>query len=458
MQNHAFSINLDSTDMNSFDDFSPNSQFGMPLSSFPPGSEWSDTRRMIADAFSDLCIPWVRNYLFHSDPLKDAQVLSNPHRIALAMPVNFTGAVLSDMSGGFQAHMRCLRYNVPAFSVGDIGVGLALEWAGGNGSSDVVFTVPEVMQHFVINRFTGVQVIVSEREQVGTVDIAYMKHHPNGMWTVAMMVFNAELFRKAFLKVGFDWDLVERALIKSIIGGVYHHVKPLLKHTTYPFRLADNSGEHCMKSVFSSYLDGKPVMAFPVFLNASWEFEYDSKVLESMRMWGLSERFGRLSIKPSNNAPVLRVRNDSSLNNGARADTVENDNTRIIEATVDKARETQVHDPAVEPSNDYNGSVTVQSARIDPAVARSKTILVRTTGEKNSSKMIEFTKIAPGPCRPNTHKPQEISHEDRAEQDRLLKLEKRKLQKREAAARSNAKKSAERRRLKLERQRMKSAE
>ncbi len=433
--------------MTTLDDFTPESPFGVPLSSFPPGAKWASTREMLVDALDLLRVPWVRRYLLDCDPLQDAEVLHDRKRLSMAMPLVFRATALSDLSGGFEAEMLHVRYNVPAFNVGDIGVGVGVEWTGGVGASDLVFTLPKVFVHFAINQRTGEQVIVSEREKLGTIDFTYMVHRPNGLWSYAMVVFNRMMFRSAFLRVGMDLDLVERALVRTIVGGVFHHSRPSLTHSSYPYRLADNHGEHCMKSVFCSYLDANPVMAFPVFAEASWSFEFENKVLRTMQAWGMKERLGRWRIPPPNNAPIVRYESPFVH------DTDTNDTVGVNEIP-----ETNVLDPAIKQfpvfaeENDFPTPPTASVAQPSNSMALP-TKPIRKSGAVTG--VVEFTKIAPAPA-PQPETRRVVTEEEHVERERMEKLERRKLQKREAAARSNAKKSAERRRLRLEREKAQS--
>ena len=398
--------------------FGPGSLFGVPLSSFPPGVPWKDTREMLLDIFSDMQHPWVQEYLFRKDCLVDAQILSDPMRSINSLPLMFSTTSDKRLSGGFEGTAVYMRHNVPGFVIGEIGAGVAIESSFGTGGAEVVFPLANLFVRYINNLKSGAQLNVSFNERVGTVEVTHLKHNEDGLWTSVLLWFVPQLFLKSFdIRIGaINFDILQNALVKSIVSVVKHPRRLAIANGNYSFQVADNNGDHFFKSVFSSYANGNAMMSMPVFADGRWTFEIPQEALMRMKKWAIGDRLGRLEITPQNTMP-LSIDSDDSSGMEEFAQESNRPNTLV-----------------------YGQIVDTSSAVVSGAV-----------GDDEDE---DFVPIAPAPLQVPEPAP---TAQELKEQERLERAERRKIKKREAAARCNERKTAERKRLALLKEKEKQA-
>jgi len=384
-------------------DFNPGSLFGVPLSAFPPGITWENTRDMLMHVFSDMRARWVQDYLlFHINPEYDATILFDQDKLSRAIPLTFSATSNERLSGGFSGTTVYLRNNIPAFSCGNIGAGITVESSFGTGGAELVFPLTNSFARYIVNADTGAQLNLSFNDQKQAIEVTHLQHNADGLWTSTLLWFNPQLFKTAWnpMTHSVDLDVLQGALVRSIVSIVPHGSNKMVcdaaEAGTYPFRIGDNCGEHFFKSVFCSYANSTAMMAMPVFADGHWTFNIPTESLNRMRNWAIFDRLNRLDIS----VPAPAIQFD-------KASLSDDDEYHIFEPQI------------VQPLGQQ--------------------------AENNSG----FVKIAPAMVLGN-----ELSRDEKLlqekERDKERKINARNIAKREAAARSNARRAERTRQKRLE--------
>lgn len=288
--------------MASFESFLPNSSFGVPLHPFPPGTGWATTREMLEEILADLQIPWVQDFILRSHPKQDVNAFSDRNNQSRALSRVLRATPIRGISGGFTSAISRVRLQIPVVSIDNIGVGIAVTEHQDEGATHAGYLKRFEFSRFVSNKRTNSELIVGIHEDLNQVDCTYYKNKKDDLWIFVILNFDYKTFLSSLdvRTSGINFDLANRSLNRSIVGGVQHHQK---RHTRinrlYPNYFADNSGDHFLRQVISAHANGQHMMAIPVFAHGSWH--ENTSDLTGMRHWAISNRLQRIQVSPIHN-------------------------------------------------------------------------------------------------------------------------------------------------------------
>lgn len=276
---------------------------------FPPEMAWESPLEMAKEVFRDMGIPWVREFILHSDIRSEVDALRNPYKFSRAISTVHDVKIIPELSNGFYAKVSSIRLNIPVQSTGQIGVGFGISKNGIEGGT----TTSEFFR-FVSHYENKSQLNIWIKEDTGTVEVAYQSYR-NGSWKYANLVLNSGIFLEAF-DVGssrIKFRTISQSLVQSITRYTFHQDRAEIAINnniieSFPYSVAENIGHHLFKSVFCSFADTQPMMVFSTHCYGSWSLKVDANALRRMRKWGITDRLQKL---PKH--PFFEIPNHSSL-------------------------------------------------------------------------------------------------------------------------------------------------
>lgn len=140
-----------------------------PLHPFPPGSDWAKTLEMLEEILNDLQIPWVQDFILRSEPKTDVHAFSDRHNQSRAISRLLHSKSISGVSGGFTSTVSRVRLHVPVISIDSIGVGIAVTKTEDKGAGDYGYLKTLEFSHFVSNRRTNSELIITIHEELDQV-------------------------------------------------------------------------------------------------------------------------------------------------------------------------------------------------------------------------------------------------------------------------------------------------
>lgn len=292
--------------------------FVAPYQPFPPGIGWASTQEMLEEAFQDLRIPWVQDFILRSHPKQDVHAVSDPSNYSRAVSSVTTFRTNPLLSGGFSSDGTRVRLKLPVISIGSIGVGVGIERTTGSG--DVFVARKDHFVRFVSNNENNSVLDLHAQPVLGTIGATHYAHTKSGLWVYATLRFNYRCFMGAFDKQTrkVDFQILNLAFIQTVLGCIQHPRKPTIKaNHLYPNKVANNIGQHFGLTVLCSHANGQAMMSIPVFSDFNWSYDYDAAELESMRSWGIADRVRLAGVPVPRNMPeMLLIENMESRRNG----------------------------------------------------------------------------------------------------------------------------------------------